>query len=55
MVRESSRVAAWRLGPSGLSTKIADASLFTFVLIVRHRCLLLLAVGGRGNRNLGYQ
>ncbi len=55
MVRESSRVAAWRLGPSGLSTKIADAYPFTFVLTVRHRCLQLLVAGGRGNGNLGYQ
>ncbi|MGU0043901.1 DUF2813 domain-containing protein [Escherichia coli] len=55
LVRESSRVAAWRLGPSGLSTEDSRRISFTFVLIVRHRCLLAAGCWWKGNRNLGYQ
>lgn len=39
LVRESSRVAAWRLGPVGSVQKMVGESHFIFVLIVRHRCL----------------
>ncbi|XNM78718.1 hypothetical protein ACLK19_06020 [Escherichia coli] len=54
MVRESSRVAAWRLGRVA-STEDSRRISFTFVLTVRHRCLSLLVAGGKGNANLGYR
>lgn len=54
LVRESSRVAAWRLGPSGLSTEDSRRISFArFVLTVRHRCLHAAGCWWKGKRKPG--